>query len=151
MPRQNACEKHLTLVRLSASTKWGMQSLIQLQVMNEEIIPSSVVVLLHESGLSEKTICSCVPTTRIYHDLGLYGDTAWWFTEELSKRIDMSGFCFEEYFPPEFGGKNSLARLLLSLLPFANWLYRRGRVYEPITLEMISNSLEAGRWLSQRP
>jgi len=119
--------------------------------MNEQMIPSSVESLLYASGLSEKSIRSCCPTTRVYHDLGLYGDTAWWFAEELAKRIDMSEFCFEDYFPPEFGGKNPLLRLLLGMLPFANWVYRRRRTYKPLTLETISESLDAGRWQTQRP
>lgn len=43
------------------------------------------------------------PNQRLFHDLGLYGDDAWEFFDELGKRIGISEPQFDgaEYFPSE--------------------------------------------------
>jgi hypothetical protein len=117
--------------------------------MSENRLPDSIITLLNNAGLSNALIERSTLDTRLYHDLGLYGDTAWWLVEEMNKKMDMSNFSFERYFPPEFHGGHSFSRILNALIPFANYLHARKKIYEPLTLKMIASFIEKGRWDDQ--
>lgn len=103
---------------------------------------------LKRCGLSESKIAQCNGGTRMYHDLGLYGDIAEACMEVLAKdyRVDLSGFEFEKFFPQEFAGKNVLARALLWLVPFAGNVARQQGEWLPLTLERIDQAISSKRW-----
>jgi hypothetical protein len=115
--------------------------------VNNQGIANSFASFLTSIGISERRIRKSNADTRLYHDLGLYGDTARWFVEDLAKKIDMSRFCFERYFPPEFYGESFLASAFYSCIPFVSALRRKRESYTPITLGMVSMSLEKGEWI----
>lgn len=102
---------------------------------------------LKRCGLPERKISHCSSGTRMYHDLGLYGDTAEACIEVLVDRyqVDVSGFDFEKFFPPEFEGKNWLTRTFLWIIPFARGAARRCAEYLPLTLEMIETAIRRKR------
>lgn len=58
-------------------------------------------------GVSEKRIARLNLETRLYHDLGFYGDVAEGYMEVLMDHfhVDLRGFDFYKYFPPEITGK----------------------------------------------
>lgn len=107
---------------------------------------------LKRCGLAERQLMQCSGSTRMYHDLGLYGDIAEAYIEALVDHyhVDLSGFEFEKFFPPEFVGKNALARTLLWLVPFAGGFARRRQMaeYLPLTLETIDLAIRTKRWPS---
>jgi hypothetical protein len=84
----------------------------------------------------------------MYHDLGLYGDIAEAYMEELTVHyhVDLSGFEFDKFFPPEFAGKNALLSALSSILPFAGYVARQRGEYSPLTLTMMESVMRAKRW-----
>lgn len=105
---------------------------------------------LKHCGLPEKRIAQCCGGTRTYHDLGLYGDIAEAYIEVLAEhhRVDLSGFKFEKFFPPEFAGNSMLTRAVLWIAPFASRAARQRGEYLPLTLEMIDNVIRAKRWVA---
>ncbi len=84
----------------------------------------------------------------MYHDLGLYGDIAEADMEVLADHylVDLSGFEFERFFPPEFAGKSPLTRALLWMVPFAEKATRKDYEYLPLTLEMIERAMRTKQW-----
>lgn len=105
---------------------------------------------LKRCGLSEGKIAQCSVKTRMYHDLGIYGEIAEDCIDVLTDQyhVDPGGFEFEKFFPPEFAGKSMLSRVLLWIVPFAGKLERQRGEYLPLTLEMIENAMRAKRWLA---
>lgn len=103
---------------------------------------------LKRCGLSERKIALCNGNTRMYHDLGLYGDIAEAYMEELADHhhVDLSGFEFDKFFPPEFAGGNGLLGGLISILPFAGYIARQRGEYLPLTLTMIDSVMRAKQW-----
>lgn len=103
---------------------------------------------LKHCGLSESKIARCTGSTRLYHDLGLYGDIAEAYIGVLidDYHVDMSGFEFEKFFPLEFAGKNLITRTFLWLAPFAGNAVRQRGEYSPLTLEMIDRAIHTKRW-----
>lgn len=99
-------------------------------------------------GLSQRMMARCRSDTRMYHDLGLYGEIAEGYMDALAENYhaDMSGFEFERFFPPEFEGDDSLISALLSIVPLAGYLARRRREYEPLTLATIESVLRSKHW-----
>jgi Protein of unknown function (DUF1493) len=124
---------------------FSMQSSIRPLDVSETEIPSDFVHFLQNAGISNKAIKRSTLRTRLYHDMGLYGDTARWFVEELARKVDMSQFSFERYFPPEFYGENWVTGLFFGFVPFAS--ARKRESYEPVTLGMVLQSLESGKWV----
>jgi len=114
--------------------------------MSKQQLPDSLVALLKNSGLSDQALRRSSLDTRVYHDLGFYGDPAWWFVEELGKLIDMSKFNFDHYFPPECYGESFVAGIAYGMVPFANWLRRRNGRYAPLSMRMIARCIENGSW-----
>lgn len=103
---------------------------------------------LKRCGLSENKISQCHSGTRMHHDLGLYGDVAESYMEILRDQfhVDLSGFEFEKFFPPEFAGGNWLIRTLLWIVPFAGQAARRRTEFLPLTLEMVDEALRHKRF-----
>lgn len=103
---------------------------------------------LKRCGLSESKIAQCSGSTRMYHDLGIYGDIAEAYMEVLAEHchVDLSGFEFEKFFPPEFAGKKVLTRTLLWIVLFAGSAYRRRGELLPLTLERIDRAIRSKRW-----
>lgn len=103
---------------------------------------------LKRCGLSESKIAQCSISTRMYHDLGLYGDIAEADMGVLADYylVDLSGFEFDKFFPPEFAGKSPLARVLHWIVPFYGKLVRGNGKYLPLTLEMIERAMRTKRW-----
>jgi len=103
---------------------------------------------LKHCGLSKRKIARCSGSTRMYHDLGLYGDDAEIFMEVLADHyhVDLSGFEFEKFFPPEFPGKSGLTYGLFSLIPFSSYISRLRGEWQPLTLERIDRAILSKRW-----
>lgn len=103
---------------------------------------------LKRCGLSERKIARCNRNTRMYHDLGLYGDIAEAYMEELATHyhVDLSAFEFDKFFPPEFAGGNAVLGALLSLFPFVGYMSRQRKQYSPLTLRMIETAMHARQW-----
>jgi hypothetical protein len=99
-------------------------------------------------GLSKRKIAECRGSTRMYHDLGLYGDIAEAYMEVLADHyhVDLSGFEFDKFFPPEFAGKNSFLAMLLSIIPFAGYVARQRDEWLPLTLERVDQAIHSKRW-----
>ncbi|ECC1695684.1 DUF1493 family protein, partial [Salmonella enterica subsp. salamae] len=68
--------------------------------------PLGPVILnfLRAARFSEKEIVACKYSTRLFHDLHLFGDTSEDVLELLPSEfgVDMSQFKFHKYFPKEF-------------------------------------------------
>jgi hypothetical protein len=103
---------------------------------------------LKRCGLSEKKLAQCSGSTRMYHDLGIYGDIAEAYMEELVERyqVDLSGFEFEKFFPHEFAGRSALTRILLWITPFAGKASRRRGEWLPLTLERVDRAIQSKKW-----
>jgi len=113
-------------------------------------LPPEVRDYLKLCGLAERRLAQCSGSTRMYHDLGLYGDIAEAYMEALVDHyhVDLSGFEFEKFFPAEFVGKNVLTRTLLWLVPFAGSATRQRVEYLPLTLKMIDRLMRTKHWRS---
>jgi hypothetical protein len=104
---------------------------------------------LRELGYSERHIDRLRMDTRLFHDLGLYGDSAEEDMEILQTKfgVDMAGFKFGEYFPPQFEGRTRLEAIVFYFIPLLAWRRRQRSTYMPLTLQMIERSMRAGRWI----
>ncbi len=100
-----------------------------------------------EAGYSESARSKCTLDTRLYHDLRMYGDEAHYCLKTLSERfgVDLSGFDFDEYFPPEWPGDNWAERIIRWMVPGLG-KPRPASQYKPITLAAIEKAIEIGRW-----
>ena len=103
---------------------------------------------LRRCGLSESKIAQCSGSTRMHHDLDLYGDIAEAYMGVLADQyhVDLNGFEFEKFFPPEFAGKSMVTRALLWAVPFAGNAARQRQEYLPLTLEMIDRVMRSKQW-----
>ncbi|WP_311239034.1 MULTISPECIES: hypothetical protein [unclassified Xanthomonas] len=103
---------------------------------------------LKRCGLPERVIAQCNGGTRMYHDLGLHGDIAEAYMEVLAEHyyVDLGGFEFEKFFPPEFSGRSIFTRTLLWIVPFAGKAARQGGEYLPLTLGTIERVMRAKQW-----
>ncbi|PRG39075.1 hypothetical protein C6T68_09900 [Burkholderia multivorans] len=103
---------------------------------------------LKQCGFSKRVITKCTLDTRLYHDLEVYGDVAEGCITVLCEQyhVDISGFEFDKYFPPEFVGENPFIRTLLWAVPFLGWTVRRRGKYSALTMRMIDNAIRTGRW-----
>lgn len=128
-------------------TRFMTFSLVIDFVMSKELSNELQDCLKH-CGLSDREIAQCNPSTCLYHDLGLYGDMAEAFLDMLVEQyqVNLTGFEFERYFPPEFIGKSALARILFWIVPFAAYAARRRSRWSPLTLDMIERLILSKRW-----
>jgi hypothetical protein len=98
---------------------------------------------------SEQEIARMSMDTRLFHDLGFYGDTAEDLIRVLESKfgVDFSNFRIDRYFPPEFEGKNKFEAFILNLAtPIESRLIRDRDLYAPLTLGMINRWIRDGRW-----
>lgn len=83
--------------------------------------------------------------TRLYHDLGLYGDEAEDYLEDLHKNynVDFSTFNFLEYFPPEWPIADNQWQFIL-------YLFWHPKInpddYKPFTLGMLEQAMIEKVW-----
>jgi hypothetical protein len=107
-----------------------------------------VYTYLKELGYPERRIADWSMETRMYHDLGLYGDSAIEDVEFLAGRfcVDMSNFVFDDYFPPQFEGRNRFEAVIFNSIPFLHRILRGRKTYRPLTLRMIDEAMKVGRW-----
>lgn len=114
---------------------------------------NAVFPYLRALGYSEPRIAAMNASTRLYHDLGIFGDDAIEYMQLLHQRfgVDLSRFDVDRYFPPEFEGRNKLEAFFLTLIPFSGFLLRRRRSYPPLMLAMIDRSIRAKRWMDEPP
>lgn len=94
-------------------------------------------------GYSKKEARSLSYDTKFYHDLGYKGDTAEECMEKLQNMgVDMEGFIFRDFFPPEFHES-----FILNLLPIPEKLLIKKEKYKPLTLAMLEGVLETKIWV----
>lgn len=76
--------------------------------------------------------------TRIYFDLGIYGDDAWELLEEIHNRFGtrFEGFDGPTYFPEEMGTAGK----------WIAWLFGKPEPWKPVTFGHLFKVVEAGRW-----
>jgi hypothetical protein len=113
-------------------------------------LPEIIKLYLQFCGVREKKIATCNMGTRLYHDLGIYGEEAEDDLEVLTKeyQVDLSGFVFERYFPYEWPqGHSKIESFFLGLLPGIERLYRKPTTFLPITLAMIARAIDAKKWV----
>ena len=113
-------------------------------------LPAPVSDWLARCGTSPSTSRTCRIETRLFHDLGLYGDIAEAYMEELvtAYGVDLKDFRFEKYFPAEFAGNSALSKFLITYIPFFRHILIDPLKYEPITLEMIHKSIKSKKWMN---
>ena len=113
-------------------------------------LPEELKAYLAKCGFSASEIAKCRLETRLYQDLGIYGDIAESYMEVLadSFNVDLSGFLFDKYFPLEFSGDSSFTRFLTTYIPWGKWIYHKNHSYNPMTLEMILNAIKCGKFLT---
>jgi len=101
---------------------------------------------LEYCGLSRRKIARCSGSTRMYHDLGLYGETAEEFLEVLRDdyHVDLSGLEFEKFFPYEFESSVFSTRIFPIFVPSVKW--RRRHEYLPLTLAMMDEMMHTKQW-----
>jgi Protein of unknown function (DUF1493) len=94
-------------------------------------------------GISSEKIQACNRATRVWQDLGVYGEIADDFLEELSKchQIDLSQFDPTRYYPTEFAGNGLFSRIFIPFIPFLDNYLRKRRVFAPLTLGMIDDAI----------
>jgi hypothetical protein len=117
-------------------------------VNNLTNLPPVLLEWLKECGTSIHTIRTCRLETKLFHDLGLYGEIAEAYLETLVSvyGVDMQDFRFEKYFPAEFAGDTALTKFLITYLPFGRRIFIDPLKYTPITLGEIYHSIECGKW-----
>ena len=102
-------------------------------------------------GYSPQRISRMNAETRLFHDLGLYGDDIEEMFEVMQSRfeVNLSTMPLAKYFPGEFQH-----RWLSVFSPLAPWFWKmrfavqwRDDRYPPITLAMIERTLKEKRWM----
>lgn len=119
---------------------------------SSEKLPEIVTQYLRLCGLREKKIAGCHMGTRLYHDLGVYGEEAEAYLEVLVEQfqVDLTDFVFARFFPNEWPQGNSyFENCFLRLFPGIERLYKKSEVYYPITLQMVNNAINLGEWPDQ--
>ncbi|QLR79678.1 DUF1493 family protein [Citrobacter freundii] len=121
-----------------------------------------ILAFLRAARFSEKEIVTCKYSTRLFHDLNLFGDTAEDVLELLKSEfgVNMSQFKFYKYFPKEFSKDvNYIDTLDVILLFRLNFLFKKYytvlrkkvkcvyKKYLPVTLCMIEASIKEKKWV----
>jgi|KBSMisStandDraft_5_1062788.scaffolds.fasta_scaffold287874_2 hypothetical protein len=103
---------------------------------------------------SEEEIAQMSMNTRLFHDLGFYGDTAEDLIRVLERRfgVDLSKFRFDRYFPPEFEGRNKFEAFIRNIaVPIESRLIRDRDQYAPLSLGMLNRWMLDGHCSPQDP
>jgi hypothetical protein len=102
---------------------------------------------LVRQGISRRRIATYHRNTRLWHDMGEYGEVAEDilndFCEEFS--VDYSAFEFNKYFPNDNVSDSLVLSVLASLVPFLQNFIRTRREYSPFTLGMLDDSIKSKR------
>ncbi|MGV7206217.1 DUF1493 family protein [Oxalobacteraceae bacterium A2-2] len=125
-------------------TKFTMHFLAIEEAMNDIIDE-----YLSACGFSRKVIMRCAPETRLYQDLGVYGEVAEACIGLLKEKygINLGHFVFEQYFPVEFPGTSSAERVFYWIFPFLRKWGPDSNVFYPLTLEMIDRAIRSKKWM----
>lgn len=102
---------------------------------------------LYEAGERRRRVSSAVLESRLFHDLGMYGDIAEAYLEFLREQYEVStdNFHFDDYFPQEFIGKNWLERILFWIWPVDRKKFNAS-LFLPLTLRDVATAIEEGHW-----
>jgi hypothetical protein len=108
-------------------------------------VESRTLEYLLRCGYRPDQIAGFSEETRLFQDIGLYGDNA---RDELHRletdfQVDLSKFPFRRYFPGEFGWHHFILTFLWRT-PLAEDIRKR---YPPITLHMIEQTLQHKNWI----
>ncbi len=111
-------------------------------------LPVSLIEWLEICSISKATAKQCSMETKLYHDLGFYGDIAESYMEVLAGHfeVDMSEFKFERYFPLEFPNGSVISGFLITYVPFFRYFFVRPSAYLPLTLSKIYHAIEDKKW-----
>lgn len=92
--------------------------------------------------LSQRKIRKCHMNTRMFHDLGIYGEIAEDCILELRDKfhVNIDGFDFYRHFPPEFS-ENFFICWFFAGVPFIRWFFEKPDKYAPLTLSMIEHAI----------
>lgn len=106
---------------------------------------------LEESGLARFCKTEEDLKVRLYHDLGIYGDIAESYIELLADNygVDISSFCFEDYFPAEYPGETKFKKYLYTFFPFLASRYNATRSYQELTFGTLQKAMEQKTLLVQ--
>lgn len=112
-------------------------------------LSKELVQYLTLCGYSESQINGYTLNTKLYHELGVYGDEALEYISNLEGAfgVDLSSFVFEEYFPDEFPGKTKGQKVLYWFFPWLSRNTQTSKVYKPVTLNMVEQSILNKKWL----
>ena len=101
---------------------------------------------LEESGLNKYYKDDESLNIKLYHDLNIYGDIAESYIELLSDKynVDVSRFCFSDYFPEEFPGDSFFQSFLYSVATFLKTRHNSKKKFKAFTFFNIKNSIEKG-------
>lgn len=83
--------------------------------------------------------------TRIFHDLGIFGDEADEFLEDMHEKFpfDYSDFVFEDYFPSEFANNyRGLFSIFNRIVPTRVSAVKH--LYKPMTVIHLARALQSG-------
>lgn len=113
-----------------------------------EKLSSDLVEYLELCGMPRRVVARCKSETRMYHDLGIYGDIAEAYIDVLGSKysVDLAGFEFDKFFPPEVLGRSLLANVFFSFVPFSGQIVRRRGQWLPLTLGRIDSAIRLKRW-----
>jgi hypothetical protein len=101
------------------------------------------MAFLRSQGMSPRRLAQCTRSTRLWHDLGEYGEIAEVTIEDFSEEfgVDLGEFEFLKYFPAEYVGDNHLVGVLARLVPFLEYFIRMRGKYAPLTLGMLDDAI----------
>lgn len=107
-------------------------------------VPVEVIAHLERCGYSREKISTFSGGTRLFHDVGLFGDNA--YDELILLRnefgVDFSKFEFRKYFPGNFGWD----ALILRMFWQSKWAGQVRQKYKPITLSMLGDVIREKKW-----
>lgn len=113
--------------------------------MTSGSISEDVVRHLVRCGYSREKISTFNGETRLFQDIGLFGDNAFDELILLEKEfgVDFSGFEFSKYFPGNFGWDALILRTFWN----STWANRVKQNYKPITLNMLGEVIRQKKWM----
>ncbi len=100
---------------------------------------------LLECGFKKSSINEFDGNTRLWHDLGVYGDIAESYIELMRDKygVDISNFCFDDYFPTDFSGGSTFQIFIFSAIPFLRNRYNKKQPFKPLTLATVEKVLSS--------
>jgi hypothetical protein len=117
-------------------------------VIENRNLPAPVNEWLRICSISTAIAEKCSMETKLYHDLGFYGDIAESYIEVLVEHfeVDMSEFEFERYFPLEFPSGPAIYGFLITYVPFFRYFLERPSAYLPLPLSRIYHAIKDKKW-----